>query len=110
MFRNFFSAKEMRHDVVDGKTDRYTYTGEHLQVVEYRFPPNNQSTPHKHDEHEQMGYVVKGKVVFTVNGEEKTLGPGDWYHAPVGVMHSCRTLDEPVLLLDVFSPPRDDLR
>jgi len=31
-------------------------------------------------------------------------------HAPIGIVHSTRTFAEPAVLIDIFSPPRDDLR
>ncbi|ORC38294.1 hypothetical protein B4O97_00625 [Marispirochaeta aestuarii] len=109
-WKAFFNAEEMRKEVVEGDVVRYIYTGKHLQVVEYHFPPNKSFPAHSHDAHEQMGYVVSGKACFTVNGVTKDLFPGDWYHAPIGIEHEVRIYDEPTVLLDFFSPPRDDLR
>ncbi|WP_319560922.1 cupin domain-containing protein [Marispirochaeta sp.] len=109
-WKAFFNAGQMRKETVEGDVVRYIYTGEHLQVVEYHFPPNKSFPAHSHDAHEQMGYVVSGKACFTVNGQKKDLSPGDWYHAPVGVKHEVSIYDEPTVLLDFFSPPRDDLK
>ena len=96
-------------DIVEGDVKRYIYTGEKLQIVEYHFPPKKVFPPHSHPEHEQMGYVVSGKMGFKIGDEEKILKPGDFYHAPVGVTHNAWTFDEPAVLLDIFSPPREDL-
>jgi len=54
--------------------------------------------------------VVKGKMVLNVNGTKRNLHPGDWYHAAIGVEHNAWTYDEPSVLVDIFSPPREDLR
>lgn len=108
-FTPFFTAADMVKQTVEGNVERYIRTGEHLQVVEYHFPPNKSFPAHKHDTHEQMGYVVSGRICLEIGGEERELGPGDWYHAPIGVEHRAWTLDGPATMLDIFSPPREDL-
>ncbi len=109
-FRKFFNAADMKAETVEGDVKRYIYTGANIQVVEYHFPANKVFPPHRHDIHEQMGYLVSGKMEFNIGNEKRLLNPGDYYHAPVGVVHNTRTLDEPAVLMDIFSPPRDDLR
>ncbi len=99
----------MHREVVEGDVTRYIYTGKNLQVVEYHFPPNKTFPAHSHDVHEQMGYLVKGKMGMKVGEKETILTPGDWYHAPIGVEHNAWTFEEPSVLLDIFSPPREDL-
>lgn len=109
-FMRFFNWDDLETEVVEGDVERVIHTGEHLQVIEYHFPPNKQFPAHVHEENEQMGYLVSGRMGFVVGGEERTLKPGDWYHAPTGVEHSARTFDEPAVLLDFFAPPREDLK
>jgi quercetin dioxygenase-like cupin family protein len=106
----FFNAESMKREVVEGDVTRYIYTGENIQVVEYHFPPDKTFPPHSHDIHEQMGYLVKGKMGFKVGDVTKDLLPGDWYHAPIGVVHNAWTYDEPSVLIDIFSPYREDLK
>lgn len=108
-WKNFFNASEMRKETVEGDVVRYIYTGAQMQVVEYHFPAGKTFPPHSHAAHEQMGYLVSGKMGFKVGGKERDLLPGDWYHAPIGVEHNAWTYDEPSVLIDIFSPPREDL-
>lgn len=109
--RHFFNKDEMhKKEVVEGDVTRYIYTGENLQVVEYHFPPEKTFPFHSHTDQEQMGYVVSGKIELTIDGKARTLTPGDWYHAPKTVEHGARTLEEPTVMLDIFSPPREDLK
>lgn len=108
-FRPFFQFHDLKTEIVEGDVERVVYTGANLQMVEYHFPANKKFTAHKHDEHEQMGYLVKGKMGFLVGEEIKELSPGEFYHAQIGQMHNGWTFDEPSVLLDVFSPPRDDI-
>ena len=107
---HFFNSSTMTEQTVEGNVVRFVQTGSNLQVVEYHFPPNKTFPAHSHDEHEQMGYLVSGRMGFSIGGETRDLKPGDWYHAPIGVEHNAWTYDEPSVLLDLFSPVRDDLK
>ena len=110
-WKAFFKADEMhKKEVVENDVVRHIYTGEHIQIVEYHFPPHKTFPLHSHDKEEQKGFLVKGKMGFNVNGTKKDLHPGDWYHAAIGVEHNAWTYDEPSVLVDIFSPPREDLR
>jgi quercetin dioxygenase-like cupin family protein len=106
----FFNRDTMERQELDGGIVRYIYGGRQIQVVEYHFPPNKTFPEHHHDINEQMGLVISGRIGLEVGGKKQILGPGDYYHAPVGVPHRAWTLDEPTVLLDIFSPPRDDLK
>jgi quercetin dioxygenase-like cupin family protein len=107
--RLFFRASDLREELLEDGVKRVIYTGVNLQVVEYHFPARRSFPAHNHPAHEQMGYLVSGRMGFRVGDEERTLEPGDYYHAPIGVMHHAWTLDEPSVLVDFFSPPREDL-
>jgi len=106
----YFSKETMRKEVVEGGITRYIYTGEHMQVVEYHFPPQKSFPMHRHEAHEQMGLLVSGTLGFMLDGKETVLKPGDYYHAAINVDHRAWTLEEAAVLVDFFSPPRDDLR
>ena len=60
---------------------------------------------HTHDE-EQMGLVLEGGCEFTLGGEVRSLGPGDVYWAPPGVVHGARAVGGRCVIADLFSPPR----
>lgn len=108
--KKFFNFTSVKHEIVEGDIDRYIYTGSNIQIVEYHFPPDKVFPEHKHDTIEQMGYLVKGKMGLKIGGEQKILSPGDYYHAPIGVLHNAWTMDEASILIDIFSPPREDLK
>ncbi|MDH3753627.1 MAG: cupin domain-containing protein [Acidimicrobiia bacterium] len=74
---------------------------------------------HNHPDHEQLGIILRGKLDFRIGDEdtdERTiLGVGDVYRAEKGVWHGDSVFigDDDYgecWILDVFSPPRDDLR
>ena len=58
---------------------------------------------------DQVGYVIYGKVEFMVGGEHHICNPGESYAIPGGVLHSARALIDS-LVIDAFSPPRNDYR
>ena len=107
--RAFFRYEDLATEIIEGTVERVVYTGTSVQIIEYHFPPNKTFAVHKHNDNEQMGYVISGHMEFMVGGEERLLGPGDFYHALIGMMHGARTLDEPAVLLDMFAPPRGDI-
>lgn len=100
---------------------RRVITGESLQLCFWRIEGGaTGSIMHKHDEHEQLGIVVRGALDFRISDDNEaaqrtTLSPHEAYLAPVGVWHGDSVFvgDEEFgecWILDVFAPPRDDLR
>jgi len=62
---------------------------------------------HRHP-HEQMTLVERGRVRFFIEGEQRIAGPGDVLHFPSNVEHWATMLDEEVVLVDIFTPLRED--
>ncbi len=99
---------------------RRVITGDDLQLCFWRIAGGaTGSYLHKHDEHEQLGVIARGALDFRIgdpdSGERKVLKAGDFYLAPRGVWHGDSVFigdDEygECWILDVFAPPRDDLR
>lgn len=58
---------------------------------------------------DQVGYVIYGRVEYTVGDEVFVCNPGDSYAIPGGIAHSAKALIDS-LIIDAFSPPRDDYR
>jgi hypothetical protein len=99
---------------------RRVITGESLQLCFWRIKGGTEgSFLHHHLDQEQIGIVVRGELDFRIGPEDTTertrLRPGEIYLAPRGVWHGDSVfigddeLDE-VWILDVFAPPREDLR
>lgn len=109
LFRSVFNFSDLQPEIVESDVQRVIYTARNLQLVEYHFPPSKRFTAHKHDAHEQIGFLVKGQMGVQVGESEFILEAGDYYHAQIGAIHNAWTFDEPAVLLDVFAPPRDDI-
>jgi quercetin dioxygenase-like cupin family protein len=61
---------------------------------------------HSHP-HEQMVYVVSGRIVFEYPGHTIEAGPGDSFLVPGNVEHQARALADSEVL-DIFTPMRQD--
>jgi len=60
--------------------------------------------------HEQAGLVLQGEFEFTIGGETKWMKQGEAYIIPGGVAHSLVGSDGWSLILDIFSPPREEYK
>ena len=100
---------------------RRVITGDHLQLCFWRITGGSTgSFLHKHDDHEQLGVIARGKLDFRIGEDEDdqtriVLEENDLYLAPEGVWHGDSVFigdDEygECWILDVFAPPRDDLK
>jgi quercetin dioxygenase-like cupin family protein len=97
-----------RHTIFPGVQIR-TCAGDKIMMSLVEFEPRAVVEEHSHP-HEQTGMMLAGRAVFIVGGVEKTLGPGDFYLIPGNVRHKVYALDEPVRVLDVFHPVREEYR
>jgi quercetin dioxygenase-like cupin family protein len=62
---------------------------------------------HSHP-HEQGGILLKGKMELTIGEEVRVVDPGAMYLIPPHVSHKAVALEGPLVVLDVFSPIRED--
>lgn len=105
----FPTPAECGHHVLFGNVQARTYAGEHLQLSLVEIPAGGVVEWHAHP-NEQMGVVTKGRAIFQIGDEERTLGPGDFYLMPGGVRHRVVALDDSVQAMDVFYPIREEYR
>lgn len=82
-------------------------TGGALMMVEVAFAKGGVGDVHAHEAHEQVSYVVRGRFEVMVGGEKRILAAGDSFYAGLHVPHGVVALEDGVLL-DVFTPPRED--
>ncbi len=103
----FVSAgKGSHHDLFPGVSIATT-AGTSMMISVVTFEPDSAVPDHSHH-HEQMGMMVSGRLEFTVGGITRTLGPGDIWRIPGGVVHGVRAVDGPAVAIDVFHPIRED--
>jgi quercetin dioxygenase-like cupin family protein len=81
--------------------------GERLTLAVVEVEPGAKLPEHSHD-NEQFGMVIRGSLVFRVGEEERGVGAGGIWRIPSGTQHSAVGGDEGAVVIDVFSPPRED--
>lgn len=64
--------------------------------------------PLHHHPHEQGGILLKGKVQLTIGDETRTVEAGSMFLIPSNVPHRAVAVDGPAVVMDVFSPIRED--
>lgn len=79
-----------------------------LMSVLMQFDRGAVGTPHAHELHDQIGFVVAGAFEVVVDGEVRILRAGDAFIAAHHVRHGVVALEHHSLLLDQFSPSRED--
>lgn len=96
-------------EVADGLWIATLGHGERLHATEVTLDPGAQADTHSHP-HEQISYIAGGEVVMTVDGEDNHLAAGDAVHIPGDTPHSATNDgEEEATIIDMFSPPREDL-
>lgn len=80
-----------------------------LLLVRVEMPPGQGHAFHRHDEMEEIIYVVSGRAEQWVDRERRVLAPGEIAHIPIGVVHATyNPFDEPMVFLAILSPNRLD--
>jgi len=92
--------------IADG-VERQMIWGDRLMVCRLSIAPRVVTAVHTHP-HEQVTMVERGRVLFVVDGEERVAAAGDVLYFPSNLPHGATMLDEAVILVDIFSPIRED--
>lgn len=87
--------------------ERQLMWGDRVMVCRLRCAPGVVTAAHSHP-HEQITLVERGRVNFTVDGRDYVASAGDVLHFRSGCRHGATMLDEEVVLIDIFSPIRED--
>jgi quercetin dioxygenase-like cupin family protein len=86
---------------------RQMVVGRNVMMCRFTFDPFLVTDEHSHP-HEQITLVVKGKVKFIIDGKVTIVSAGDVLYFPSNNRHGATMLDEEVVLIDIFSPIRED--
>ncbi|NWF70346.1 MAG: cupin domain-containing protein [Chloroflexi bacterium] len=102
------SQDVQRVEMLKGVHRRTMATTDEAMLCEFFLAREAIVPTHQHM-NDQVGYVVSGEVEMTIGGVVRVCGAGDTYAIPGGILHSARALSD-ALVIDVFSPPRNDYR
>ena len=87
--------------------ERQMIWGDRVMVCRLTFQPHVSTAVHTHP-HEQITIVERGQVRFSIAGSDRVASAGDILHFPSEIAHGATTLDQEVVLIDIFSPVRED--
>ena len=90
----------------DGVTYKTLAYGDKTLLGEFRLEKGCVVPNHNHP-HEQTGYVVSGRMTFTIDGKDYDAEAGDSWNIPGNVEHSVKVLEDSVVI-EVFSPVREE--
>lgn len=102
------SGKTKTVEMFEGVHRKTLAVGEKMMLVEFTFHKGSIVPIHTHP-NEQVGYIVKGKVKLIIGEKEHLLETGDSYYIQSNIEHGA-TLIEESIIIDVFSPPREDYK
>ncbi len=101
-------SQGIQRQLADGLSARI-FVGEQAMLSVVKIEPHSAGKMHSHPQ-EQWGVLLEGECIRIQDGEEVTVTAGDFWHTPGNVMHGIRTGEKGALVLDVFSPPRDEYK
>ena len=96
----------MRAERLTESIGRRYLTGDRVTVARFELTRGGVVPRHAH-ENEQVSCVLSGTLKFTFDGDEVLVGAGEVMQIPGGVAHEV-TVVEDTVVLDVFSPVRQD--
>lgn len=110
MSDSYYVSPDMTEQIeqIPGIRRRTMATTERMMLCEFTVSKGGVVPPHSHM-HDQCGYVVSGKIEFTIGDVKRVCMPGDTYGVPGGLIHSATALEE-TLLVEIFAPPREEYR
>jgi quercetin dioxygenase-like cupin family protein len=102
-FGEFASLPEER---LSDKVSRRILAGDQAMIVWWSVAAGVHVETHSHP-HEQIVWMLKGRMEFRIGEERRMCGPGDVVVIPGGVEHE-GWFREDTEVIDVFAPPRED--
>lgn len=107
---SFFKQGQLTAETVGRRRKRVAVHTDSLMMVIFDFEDGPAQSPdplHSHP-HEQISYIVSGKVIYFLGSEQRTLEAGDMVTIAPNVPHAIQTLTPKVRLADAFTPVRED--
>ena len=85
------------------------FVGDNVMISVVRIEPHSTGKVHSHPE-EQWGVLLEGECTRIQGDREVQMRAGDFWQTPGNVLHGIRTGEVGAVVLDVFSPPREEYK
>ena len=102
----FETLSAVPEETISDKISRRVLSGEQGMLVSWRIKAGGHAAAHRHP-HEQIVYMISGRMDFRIGGEKRTMRAGDVAVIPGGVEHE-GYFPEDTEVVDFFAPPRED--
>ncbi len=106
VLEGFGELSALPEEHLGDKISRRTLSGKQGMIVWWKMKAGAHAAAHKHP-HEQIVYMLTGRMEFRIGSEKRTMGPGDVAVIPGGVEHE-GFFPQDTEVIDVFAPPRED--
>lgn len=104
--RGFFALTKLPEEKVTDQITRRVLAGDKEMIVWWSMKAGAHAAAHAHP-HEQIFWMISGRMEFRLGDEKRTCGPGDLAVIPGGVEHEA-WFPEDSEVIDIFAPPRED--
>lgn len=105
MFVNGEKTEAIQVD--EGVTRKLLGRGGSMMMTEVSFKKDAIGSIHSHM-HEQVSYIVQGSFEFNMDGNVQKVVKGDSIYIPANTLHGVRALEDDSIILDIFTPQRED--
>ncbi len=99
-------SEERGVELMEGIAIKTLAYGEKTLTATFRLKAGSVLPLHRHP-HEQTGYLLSGRMKFTVDGSEQIVGPGGCWTIKGGIEHGAQVMED-AHVIEVFSPVRSD--
>jgi quercetin dioxygenase-like cupin family protein len=105
-FVGFTAFAQLPEERISDKVSRRIVSGEQGMIVWWSISAGLHVEAHSHP-HEQIVWMLRGRMEFRLGEERRMCGPGDVVVIPGGVEHE-GWFHEDTEVIDMFAPPRED--
>lgn len=104
--KGFAALASLPEERINDKISRKVIAGDQGMIVWWNIKAGGHAAAHRHP-HEQIVWMLKGKMDFRIGTERRLMVAGDVAVIPGGVEHE-GSFPEDTEVIDVFAPPRED--
>ena len=102
----FGALAELPWESVTDKIERRVLAGQQGMIVWWKMKAGAHAAAHRHP-HEQIVWMLKGKMDFRIGNDRKSMVSGDVAVIPGNIEHE-GIFPEDTEVIDIFAPPRED--
>jgi quercetin dioxygenase-like cupin family protein len=102
----FGALVDLPWERITDKIERRVLAGRQGMIVWWRMKAGAHTAAHQHP-HEQIVWMINGKMDFRIGSEKRSMAAGDVAIIPGNVEHE-GFFPEDSDVIDIFAPPRED--